>query len=331
MTEDTERDPFQAFFESSEESVSAFLRTFTELSAVERALLTLGDPLKLKEETCIDENVNNLSSATMQTLAEAEYFAAAIEAFRVEGQELKSNSNNKSKNDDSDSVLPLLLNNSKSFPLNDVELEEEILVDESVALKTSTMTAFLNYGCTDIVPTFDNFIEGDEIQMEEERDIEGKMEENKKKRMFQSKEMSLYNKDLQTEDINKEKTSSTLDGAVTSPTDAIIGSSGVSHSLEENTVNDTEQHDNCDDSDDGSGDCVSDSELELPGLTTNTSLQKNNGLMERCNIFLSTKDLDVLREVVDDEVRPFELDPYFDYDADLIGAAARQNDTHWRV
>ncbi|KAH9578213.1 hypothetical protein LSM04_008312 [Trypanosoma melophagium] len=326
MMEETERDPFQAFFQSSEESVSTFLRTFVELSAVERALLTVGDPLK----ECVGENAGN-ASFPVKISAEAECFVAAVEAFRAKGEE-KGYINDMDKKEHESIFSPPL--NGGSFPVTDVDVEE-IQLDESSAVKTSTMTAFLNYGCTDVLPTFDNFIQADEKQRKEEKEIEAKVEENNQT-VLPSDKKTLHCEGLHAEDKNKEKSNSVLD-SMPSPSTAISvdcgdGCSADFHSLEENKINHTEQYNNCndDENDDSFADAVSDGEVELPGLATDSSLKEQDANKERCNVFLSTKDLDVLREV-DDEVQPFALDPYFDYYADMIGSTARLNDPRCRV
>ncbi|KEG14669.1 hypothetical protein DQ04_00351060 [Trypanosoma grayi] len=261
-----DEDVLQTFLAAKEENLVSFLRTFVELSAAERAALSMEGP----QSADIDEKE----------------FAAAVETFR-----------------DVDAV---------PHATGDVVLEE-VELDESVAVRTCAMTAFLTRGMVDIVPTYGNFIGVDESEEGGEGEDVGELA-----RQRQAAEVATTTGDREI--------SSERDGVMGSPATgkgkslhlplataaaASASASGAVESVFDKT------RDGCDDS-------VSDGAIELPGLAVN-DVSPGSGAPPgvRNGVFLSATEVNMLLEGGDDEVQPFVIDPYFDYDADPVGRAAR--------
>ncbi|ESS67762.1 hypothetical protein TCDM_03463 [Trypanosoma cruzi Dm28c] len=306
---------FKAFFQSKDENMKSFLCSFVKLSAAERALLAFGE-----------QKGDKPGGTAMESHADAEIFTAMVRDFRTDAQ--NGNDDNTAiasiKKDGASSGgagkdcegLMQARQHTASLHLDGTELEEEVL-DESKALKTSAMTTFLNYGLADVVTTFDNFIGGEteaEIALTKKPSITEKVMDQR------SVEETGPGRTTPAEG-SKEDGNIVVDEGTTS---AVDGVQSDRDALREGGRDDNNDYD--DDDDD-----VSFSDIELPGLVVGATLEEPPLKAQRCGVFLSATDLELLRNDDDDEVQLFVIDPCFDYDADPIGRAARKHPPYLRL
>ncbi|KAF5226373.1 hypothetical protein ECC02_000497 [Trypanosoma cruzi] len=307
---------FKAFFQSKDENMKSFLCSFVELSAAERALLVFGEQKGEKP-----------GGTAMESHADAEMFTAMVRNFRTDAQ--NGNDDNTAvasiKKDGASSGgagkdregLMQAQQHATSLHLDGTELEEEVL-DESKALKTSAMTAFLNYGLADVVTTFDNFIGGEteaEIALTKKPSIAEKVMDHR------SSVEETGPGGTTPAERSKEDGNIVVDEGTTS---AVEGVQSDWDALREGGGDDNSDYD--DDDDD-----VSFSDVELPGLVVSATLEELPLKAQRCGVFLSATDLELLRDDDDEEVQLFVIDPCFDYDADPVGRAARTHPPYLRL
>ncbi|RNF25993.1 uncharacterized protein Tco025E_01780 [Trypanosoma conorhini] len=292
MAEHGTAEILHTFFHSRDENVGAFLCSFLELSAAERALLVLGESQQRER-----------GSAAPQSHADAEMFTAIVQALRAEAQNEKER--NAAVGSSLEDVGATMQPCATLTRVDDVELEE-VELEESTALKTSAITAFLNYGFLGLVPDVDNFFGGE---------AEGGSPAAKPPLLEETAtpwpvEATGPGETMPAEGEKREKLLLSLE-----ETAPAAGELGAGPEV-------LDAAGGADDDDDGSW-----GDIELPGLAVSPTPQEFSPDAPRCNVVLSAADLDVLRDG-DCEVRPFVMDPCFDYDADPVGKAAR---THPRL
>ncbi|KAH8620684.1 hypothetical protein ERJ75_000042900 [Trypanosoma vivax] len=187
---------------------------------------------------------------------------------------------------------------------------DSVVLDESAACVTSTMRAFFNYDIADVVPKVDNYFDGTGLTGEGEPDGRG---------------------DWQPDELVGGAPDNSEMGPQNGTGCAVVAEASSKRHVDPDTNCDAYFTTTVDESGDYSSSNSSYGEIELPGFDgfgkpphhLTGAVQWDQQFLSWGNgHFLSREDVATLR-TDGDEVRPFSVDPYFDYDAIVVGKSVR--------
>nr|CCC93986.1 conserved hypothetical protein [Trypanosoma congolense IL3000] len=270
-------DVLQALLGSSQEGLVSFLSMFTELCPSECALLALSEEQQQQKEGVSGEFAS--SGAPLKPV-DNEIVGDVWRRF------MERKGGNSSLGGPPGSQASAAAR-GVSFEFH-AELED-IVIDETAACRTSSMTAFLDHGMTDVIPTvgglFDNFQE----ELEDSKADELIVNDGAERATIPAVGKPLDGRGTEADE----------------PTTVVEPMLHVVAPID--SPRDTESE-------------ISVSDIDLPGVGLRSG-HEDGFYSSRCHAVLDAEEVDALR--VDDDVRPFALDPYFDYEGRHVGMSVR--------
>ncbi|EAN78280.1 hypothetical protein, conserved [Trypanosoma brucei brucei TREU927] len=265
---------FQALAVAPQERLESFLSLFTELCPAECALLALREQ---QQQQSSSKAATDMAGASF-TAEDGDFAENVWRRFRE-------------RQDHNDA------NGTNSHISEAMEGELEVVeLDESTACRTSSMTAFLEHGMTDVVPTVGVFVEG--LQEELEKNREGKEMEGDPAEPAEESGTNIL------QEVNGEGSVGYGGVAFEGGPSSDSASDAVSVESQESSRSD-----------------ISFGDINLPGISA--SGESKGEVPTPCpHVFLKADEVKGL-EVDEDYVQPFALDPYFDYEATIVGKSVR--------